>query len=394
MAIKTIKGITWNHSRAFPPLVAVSQRYEELHPGVRIHWDKRTLDEFGHKPIDQLIHDFDLIVIDHPWAGFCFSRNIVCDQKKFLSTAQWNELDQSCVGASFKSYVFDDRLLAIPIDMATPVPSWRPDLMEKNELQLPCTWEELIALADKKFVVMPGFGADLFLNWLMLLHALDARPFANAETIAEKEKAIEAALLLKRLAEPMPKEITNWNPIVIAELMTRQDSFAYCPFAYSYGNYARPSFVNKPLQYGNLIQLNGKPLRSILGGTGIAISSGCKEKELAFDFSLYCAGEAVQSQIYTYAGGQPVRKEAWQSEALTTFTGGFFRDSYLSHENALVRPRYDGYVPLQEKAGVPLQQFILGEISNDRLWEMIEGCYRESNGDCHKCPTGRTNRHE
>ena len=72
MAIKTIKGITWNHSRAFPPLVAVSQRYEELHPGVRIHWDKRTLDEFGHKPIDQLIHDFDLIVIDHPWAGFCF----------------------------------------------------------------------------------------------------------------------------------------------------------------------------------------------------------------------------------------------------------------------------------------------------------------------------------
>ena len=360
-------------------MVAVSQRYEELHPGVRIHWDKRTLDEFGHKPIDTLIQDFDLIVIDHPWAGFCFRRNLVCDQKKFFTGEQWNELEKNCVGASFESYVFNDQLLAIPIDVAAPVPSWRPDLIDKNDLYVPGTWDELITLADRKHVVMPGFGADLFLNWLMLLHALDALPFENTETIAEKEKAIEAASLLKRLAEPMPGEITAWNPIMIAELMTRYDRFAYCPFAYSYSN-SRPSFVSKPLQYGNLIQLYGKPLRSILGGTGISISSGCKETALALDFSLYCASAEVQSQIYTYAGGQPARKEAWHDYGLMSFTGGFFCNSLLSHKNALIRPRYDGYVPLQEKAGASLQQFILGEISQNRMWETIGTYYRESRG--------------
>lgn len=349
-----------------------------MHPGVRIHWDKRTLDEFGHKPIDQLINDYDLIVIDHPWAGFCFERNLVLDIKPLLTTHQWNDLEQNCVGISFQSYVFEGKLLALPIDMATPVPSWRPDLIDKNDLQLPVTWDDLIALADKGHAIMPAFGADLFLNWLMLLHALDAHPFESPDAIAEKEKAIEAMNLLKRLAEPMPHEIVNWNPIIIAELMTRHDKFAYCPFAYSYGNYSRASFVDKPLEYGNLVQLNGKPLRSILGGTGISISSCCKEIELALDFSLYCASAQVQSGLYTYAGGQPARKEAWLSEELIPFTGGFFSDSYLSHKNALVRPRYNGYVLLQEKAGVPLQQFIMGDISQNKTWDFIRQYYHKN----------------
>jgi multiple sugar transport system substrate-binding protein len=43
-----LTGIAWDHSRAFPPLVATAQRYEETHPGIRIDWQKRTLDEFGH----------------------------------------------------------------------------------------------------------------------------------------------------------------------------------------------------------------------------------------------------------------------------------------------------------------------------------------------------------
>ncbi len=349
-----------------------------MHLDVRIHWDKRTLDEFGHKPIDQLINDYDLIVIDHPWAGFCFERNLVCDIKNLLTGNQWDDLEQNCMGASFKSYVFDNKLLAVPIDTATPVPSWRPDLLDKKGFQLPVNWDDLILMADRKHVIMPAFGADLFLNWLMLLHALDAHPFNSLDNIAEKEKGIEAMSLLKRLAEPMPKEILDWNPIIIAELMTRYDQFVYCPFAYSYGNYCRASFVDAPLKYGNLVELNGKQLRSILGGTGIAISSGSREIELALDFSLYCANAHTQSNIYTYAGGQPVRSEAWRSENLTFFSGGFFPDSYLSHENALVRPRYNGYVSLQEKAGVPLQQFIIGDISADKAWETIERCYHES----------------
>src|SRR5690554_6586320 len=112
---RTLKAIAWDHSRAYPPLVAVSQRYEELHPGVHIQWDKRTLNEFGHKPINQLTPDSDLIVIDHPWAGYCFDQNLVLDLRNLLSEEVLNQLDQLTIGASFSSYNYNDKLLAVPI---------------------------------------------------------------------------------------------------------------------------------------------------------------------------------------------------------------------------------------------------------------------------------------
>ena len=114
-----LTGITWDHSRALPPLVATAQRYEELNPGVRIRWEKRSLHEFGHLPIDALAQKFDLIVIDHPWAGFCFARELVHDLAPLLSSAHRADLERNSIGPSFASYLYEGKLLAIPIDAAT-----------------------------------------------------------------------------------------------------------------------------------------------------------------------------------------------------------------------------------------------------------------------------------
>src|SRR6476660_10059867 len=95
-----LAGIAWDHSRAFPPLVATAQRYEETHPGVCIRWEKRTLDEFGHTPIDQLAAKFDLVVIDHPWAGFAFENNLVHDLKPLLSPVSLADLAENSIGST------------------------------------------------------------------------------------------------------------------------------------------------------------------------------------------------------------------------------------------------------------------------------------------------------
>src|SRR5690349_5466926 len=137
-----LSGIAWNHSRAFPPLAATAQRYEELHSGVRIHWEKRSLDEFGHTPIDQLASRFDLIVIDHPWAGFAFGKNLVRDLKPLLAPSLLHDLEQNSIGATFESYCYGGGLLALPIDAVTPAPSWRSDLLERAGVSPPSTWSE------------------------------------------------------------------------------------------------------------------------------------------------------------------------------------------------------------------------------------------------------------
>jgi multiple sugar transport system substrate-binding protein len=235
---------------------------------------------------------------------------------------------------------------------------------------------------------MPGFPADLFLNWSMLLAALEANSFTRTDQIAETAPALEAMDLLKRLAERMPASIDKMNPIAMAEHMTRNDETAYCAFAYSYGNYCRPHFNAKPLRYGNLVNLDdGRSLRSIVGGTGMAITRRCQDMETAIDFATFCSSAEIQSGLYTYAGGQPARREAWVDNELDAFNGRFFSGTLRTHEDCLLHPRYDGYVPLQEEAGRPLQDYLKGELSRDTTWEAINQRYRASLPEKGKIPS-------
>ncbi len=375
-----LAGIAWDHSRALPPLVATAQRYEELHPGVRIRWEKRTLDEFGHAPVDVLARKFDLIVIDHPWAGFCFEKNLVHDLKPLVESPTLTSLEENSIGRTFDSYVWQDKILALPIDAATPASSWRADLLERAGALPPQTWAEAVALANRKRAVIPGFNADLFLHFVMLLKGLGAVPFADVETIAPRELMRQAVELLGELTAPMPRVIFAMNPIQVAERMTTTDDFAWNAFAYTYNNYARRGFAPKQLRFGNLISLSpgGPRLRSVLGGTGIAVSTHCKNVAAAVDYALYTANGDTQKTLYVLAGGQPSHRAAWDDAAADQVCGGFFSGTRVAQEEAFVRPRYSGYVALQTDGGNALQEHLRDGRSLDATLEKLDELYRES----------------
>ncbi len=375
-----ITGIAWDHSRALPPLVAVAQRYEETHPGVRIHWQKRTLDEFGHAPIDQLAKRFDLIVIDHPWSGFCFENDLVHDLKQLAPPAVLAELAAHSVGMSYQSYEWQDRLLALPIDAATPAPSWRPDLLEKAGIDVPSHWAETVALANKGLAAIPAFNADLFLHLVMLLKALGAAPFSDPERIAPREILQQAVEMLAELTSPMSRDIFGMNPIQLAERMTTTDDFAWNAFAYTYNNYARPGFAEKQLHFGNLISIEpgGPRLRSVLGGTGIAISKHCANPQAALDLAIFTASANTQRTIYVQSGGQPSHRAAWEDPFADSLCGGFFSGTRNTQEEAIVRPRYSGYVALQTEGGIALQEHLRDGRSLTSTLDKLDLLYRDS----------------
>ena len=65
-------------------MVGTGQRFHELHPDVDIAWAKRSLQEFAEMPLADLAEQFDLLVIDHPWAGFAGCRGILRDLAQLL----------------------------------------------------------------------------------------------------------------------------------------------------------------------------------------------------------------------------------------------------------------------------------------------------------------------
>ncbi len=93
-----LKGITWDHSRGFTSIVAVSQRFHELNPNVEITWEKRSLQAFADEPISELAKRYDLLIIDHPWAGFAARTGVIVPLDKYLPANYLNDQAENTVG--------------------------------------------------------------------------------------------------------------------------------------------------------------------------------------------------------------------------------------------------------------------------------------------------------
>lgn len=374
-----LKGIAWNHSRALPPLVATAQRFEELHPGVEIAWEKRSLHAFGHASLPELAENFDLLVVDHPMMGDAETTGALVDFFTMNPAPETLDMQKDSAGPSFESYVYHNRLFALPIDAAAPAASFRPELLTSAGFEVPTQWGELLEIARRGLARMPGFPADLFLNFMGLCVSRRSAVAEGQESLFDRAVALECLYDMRELASWMPQEIYGWNPIALYERMSSTDEFAYCPFAYTYSNYSRAGFARNHVRFGLPPAIrNGAKMQSVLGGTGLAISTRCTERSTAFEYCWYVAGRACQSTLYGVCGGQPARHSAWEDDELNRLTDGFFRRTLRSVETAYVRPRYPGYAALQEKAGVPIADYLRdGGNAGDKL-DYIDALYRSS----------------
>jgi multiple sugar transport system substrate-binding protein len=94
--------------------------------------------------------------------------------------------------------------------------------------------------------------------------------------------------------------------------------------------------------------------------------------------SLYVSGRICQGSLYGVCGGQPSRRSAWEDEELNRLTDGFFKRTLPSIQRAFVRPRYPGYVSLQEVAGLPIAKYLREGGSAELTMDEIDSAYRGS----------------
>ncbi|MDF2960644.1 MAG: extracellular solute-binding protein, partial [Paenibacillus sp.] len=321
-----LKGITWNHSRGLLPMVATSQRFSEMNPGVEIVWEKRSLQEFADEPIQHLAEKYDLLVIDHPWAGFAADKQILVPLEQYVPAEYMADQAQHTVGKSHESYNFDGYQSALAIDAATPVASFRPDLLERSDEAVPQTWDDLLLLAKRGLVAFPGIPIDTLMNFYMLCSTQGEDPCQQGETVVSRESGLRALEQLRELACYCPKEMFDWNPIKVYEAMSSRGDLAYCPFAYGYSNYSRAGYSKHLLQFADMVELGSHGrLRSTLGGTGLAVSVRCQHIDEAVQYAMYAASSRCQKTVYVENGGQPGHRGAWTDAEVNRRNGDYFR---------------------------------------------------------------------
>ena len=376
MAAIILNGITWGHSRGITPLLAVSQRYTELHPGIEIRWFKRSLQEFADYPIEKLTESYDLLIIDHPWVGCAAATNCVLPLNEHLPAAYLEDQAQHSVGFSHGSYNYQGKQWALAIDAATPAASFRADLMDKNTV--PQTWEELISLAKKGRLAVPAIPIDLLMNFYTFCIAHGTEPFQSEEEVIDKATGEKAINTMKELYSLVDKKMFDCNPIAVAELMSATDDYWYCPFAYCYSNYSRPGYAKNLLHYADVVSYNGSRLKTTIGGTGLAVSAFSKHKEIAVDFAGMIVSPGCQQTMYVQNGGQPGHRLAWSNEEANKLTNNFFGNLLPVMDNGYTRPRYDGYLHFQDHAGLPLQSCLMQNTDPVDALQKMNKIYQQS----------------
>ncbi|WP_370476404.1 ABC transporter substrate-binding protein [Tamlana flava] len=373
-----LKGIAWNHTRGFTSVVATAQRFEELNPNVRITWEKRSLQAFADAPLDDLTSQYDLLIMDNPHVSIAARDKVLLPFDDYLNNDFLTELAKNSVGKSYASYHVNGKQWTLATDAATPIATWREDLVKKHNVQLPKTWEDLLALTKTGKVAFASIPIDTLMHHYMMCIALGAEVFENKTEVAPRQIMIDAVKSYKELLDLAPSFCLEMNPIKIYERMTQTNDIVYSPFNYGYSNYSKKNYADHVLKAGGLVTFNGKRLRSTLGGAGIAVSAKTEHANISMKYAEFTALEKTQSGLYFESGGQPGHRKSWLSEEVNSQCKDFFKDTLQTLDEATMRPQYYGYMHFQDEASPVIHEAMTERVSIEAAVDKMNEIYRES----------------
>lgn len=340
---KAVRGMTWDHSRGYDPLVAAASAWE-ARTGQAIAWDRRSLQDFESWPVEELARRYDLIVIDHPHVGQVAESGCLVALDGLVDLA---EIAGGSVGGSYESYAWGGHQWALPIDAAAQVQAWAPGRIAGPVAR----WEELAALVTEGRASLPLRPPHSLMSLFTLCGLAGVELGGEAFFPAEAVRAYE---LLAAVADPAAFAM---DPIAMFEAMAAPDSrLAVVPLIYGYVNYALPGYRDTRIRFADIPVLDHGPRGSALGGTGIAVSAYAQDRAAAVAFAAWVASGAVQRGIIAPNGGQPGHADAWDDDAANAASGDFYRATRNTLDNAWVRPRHAGYMAFQHAASERLNQ--------------------------------------
>ena len=371
----TLKGMTWSHPRGYDPMVHCSEVYKEK-TGVEIFWEKRSLQDFESYPVYELARAYDLIVIDHPHVGQVTQEDCLLPLDVDGRGTEREALSEATVGPSYRSYFWQGRQWAFPIDAATQVQAFRPDLAARA----PARWEEVMELAHKGRVLLPLRAPHALMTFYTLAANL-GRPCSTVPgDLIDSATGARVYDLLKDLVAHLDPACFDMDPIQASEAMSAADSRIACiPYTYGYVSYAWDGFRERRVDFADIptAGTNG-PVGGTLGGTGIAVSAYTRHPEAAVDFAYWISGADAQRGPYASAGGQPGHSAAWEDDGVNAPAWDFYRKTRATLEGSYLRPRHDGYMPFQAAASERISAGLKGSEAAGTVVADLNDLFRKS----------------
>jgi multiple sugar transport system substrate-binding protein len=353
------RGLTWDHPRGYSALLAAAAQLDEATDGISLTWDRHSLEGFEAHPIGELCERYDLVVFDHPHVGEAVSAGCLQPLESLFSASELDRLGKDTIGPCFSSYQLRGQHWGLPLDAATQVMAYRPDLHDEPP---PLTWDDVVALSERQPVALSLAGPHAALTFQSMVASLthDEDP----ESFVPRHAGLASLDLMARLNARSPRSVRDANPIGILNYMARHTDVVLCPLIYGYVNYAvRLDVESRPITFANAPRARpgGRP-GSTLGGTGIGISRRCIVTPQLLTHLRWLMSAEVQTTFIPSHDGQPSCRSAWFDDAVNARWGNFYRNTAETLERAHVRPRHNHAIAFQTSASA----FIREQLENNR----------------------------
>jgi multiple sugar transport system substrate-binding protein len=380
-----LTGVSWDHTRGHDPMVATAQSFMETCPDLRITWSTRSLQDFADYPIEKLAERYDLILIDHPFAGFAARDRCLLALDEVLAPGILDDQGANSVGRSSESYHYGGHQWALAIDAASQVSAYRSDLLEQIGASVPRSWDEVVALArsrkgqERAQVAIPLIPVDTIMSFLSICANLGEPAFTGSDVAVGRTTGRAALELLTELCDLCHPQSLQSNPIKTFDRMSETDEVAYVPLAFGYSNYARDGFRRHLISFTNIpLASDGAPRGAILGGVGLAISARTSQPEVAARYAAFVASGEIQRTLFFESGGQPAHRTAWLDDHVNEVTHGFFANTLDTLDHCYLRPRYHGFMEVQDRASILLHEAVRESGDIDRTLDELDRIYRSS----------------
>jgi len=352
-----LRGMTWDDPRGKAALITLGGHSGSSGKTV-VEWSTRSLQAFADFPLEQLVLDYDLLVIDHPHIPLVAEKGLLVPLDAIGRDAELARLREQSVGASYESYEHNGHVFALPIDAAAQVSAHRPDLIGSA----PATWEDVLELARDGRVLWPTKPVDAMSSFLTLVAQRGGVVCASPDAFVDRDVGLDVLRFMGQVSELVDPACREENPIETAERLATSDRWSYAPLIFGYVNYSREGFRAHQVAYRDIPRGQSGVAGSCLGGAGIAVSARSRSREEAVDVAFWLASAEIQRSLYYRGGGQPANAVAWEDADVNADCMDFFAGTRATLEGAVVRPR--------ERAWLSFQQY-LGDLVHDTLWRRL-----------------------
>jgi multiple sugar transport system substrate-binding protein len=378
-----LTGMTWDHPRGIDALRAASELFAR-ETSIRVDWTARPLSEFEDTPIAELAQGFDLIALDHPFIGDAVNDGALRALDESWSVEQLRDRANDAAGLSQKSYEWHGASYAAAVDAACMVSAARASALGIDSL--PRRWTEVSELSSelgRDRVLMSANPTHLWGTFLSLCENVapsatrqqDGRPLWWTDEGIDAAVAVHALELLHDLLALCSPESTRLDPIAVLERLAGGGDELYAPLIFGYVTYARSGSRLDVLRFSDAPSRDGRPVGTLTGGVGLAVSAHSTASEHAAHFVRFATSHAVQAGTYVDAGGQSGRRSVWLDERVNAIDNQFYAATLQTMDRSFLRPRGPGYPQFQRSGSHALHELVLGGASAptiiatlDRLW--------------------------